>query len=129
MNDSKPGFILEKIRQAVEQTDKEISNLTIACLGLAYKPDIDDLRESPALGIAHKVELMGVGKLLLVEPNITEIPEGFDDSRTKLVTLDKAIRSAEVVVLLVDHLQFKETDLGLLSGKQVVDTRGSWTAL
>ena len=129
VNDGKPSFILEKIRQAVEQTEKEISNLTIACLGLAFKPDIDDLRESPALDIAHKVELMGVGKLLLVEPNITEIPEGFDDSRTKLVTLDEAIRSAEVVVLLGDHLQFKETDLGLLSGKQVVDTRGSWTAL
>ena len=129
VNDGKPSFILEKIRQAVEQTDKEISNLTIACLGLAFKPDIDDLRESPALDIAHKVELMGVGKLLLVEPNITEIPEGFDDSRTKLVTLDEAIRSAEVVVLLVDHLQFKETDPGLLFGKQVVDTRGSWTAL
>ena len=129
VNDGKPSFILEKIRQAVEQTDKEISNLTIACLGLAFKPDIDDLRESPALDIAQQVELMGVGKLLLVEPNITEIPEGFDDSKTKLVTLDKAIRSAEVVVLLVDHLQFKETDPGLLFGKQVVDTRGSWTAL
>ena len=129
VNDGKPGFILEKIRQAVEQTDKEISNLTIACLGLAFKPNIDDLRESPALDIAHKVELMGVGKLLLVEPNITEIPEGFDDSRTKLVTLDEAIRSAEVVVLLVDHLQFKETDPRQLFGKQVVNTRGSWTAL
>ena len=129
VNDGKPGFILEKIRQAVEQTEKEISNLTIACLGLAFKPDIDDLRESPALDIAQKVELMGVGKLLLVEPNITEIPEDFDDSRTKLVTLDEAIRSAEVVVLLVDHLQFKETDPGLLSGKHVVDTRGSWTPL
>ena len=129
VNDGKPGFILEKIRQAVEQTDKEISNLTIACLGLAFKPDIDDLRESPALDIAQQVELMGVGKLLLVEPNITAIPEGFDDSTTKLVKVDEAIRSAEVVVLLVDHLQFKETDLGLLSGKQVVDTRGSWTAL
>ena len=129
VNDSKPGFILEKIRQAVEQTDKEISNLTIACLGLAFKPDIDDLRESPALDIAHKVELMGVGKLMLVEPNITEIPEGFDDSRTKLVTVDEAIKSADVVVLLVDHIQFKETDSGLLSGKHVVDTRGSWTAL
>jgi len=129
VNDGKPGFILEKIRQAVEQTDKEISNLTIACLGLAFKPDIDDLRESPALDIAQQVELMGVGKLLLVEPNITIIPESFDGSTTRLVTLDEAIRYAEVIVLLVDHLQFKEMDLGLLSGKQVVDTRGSWTAL
>ena len=129
VNDGKPSFILEKIRQAVEQTEKEISNLTIACLGLAFKPDIDDLRESPALDIAHKVELMGVGKLLLVEPNITVIPEGFDDSTTKLVTVDEAIRSSEVVVLLVNHLQFKETNLGLLSGKQVVDARGGWSTL
>jgi UDP-N-acetyl-D-mannosaminuronic acid dehydrogenase len=96
---------------------------------LAFKPDIDDLRESPALDIAQQVELMGVGKLLLVEPNITIIPESFDGSTTRLVTLDEAIRYAEVIVLLVDHLQFKEMDLGLLSGKQVVDTRGSWTAL
>jgi UDP-N-acetyl-D-mannosaminuronic acid dehydrogenase len=126
VNDSKPYFVLEKINQAVAVMGKEKSELTIACLGLAFKPNIDDLRESPALEIAQQVGLMGFARQLLVEPNISEIPGGFNASNSELLDLDSALREADIVVLLVDHLPFKEMDLGLLSGKQVVDTRGVW---
>ncbi len=126
VNNGKPGFILEKIRQAAEHTDKEITDLTIACLGLAFKPDIDDLRESPALDIAQQVGLMGFGKLMVVEPNICELPAGFDEAAVDLVELDAALAKADVVVLLVDHATFKAMDRALLSGKQVIDTRGIW---
>ncbi len=126
VNDSKPNFVLEKIRQAIEVTGKEKAELTIACLGLAFKPDIDDLRESPALKIAQQVGLMGFTKLVLVEPNIDEIPHGFDVPTTELMDLESALLEADVVVLLVEHMLFKEMDLGVLSGKQVVDTRGIW---
>jgi UDP-N-acetyl-D-mannosaminuronic acid dehydrogenase len=126
VNDGKPNFVLEKVKQAVEAIGKSRSELTIVCLGLAFKPDVDDLRESPALEIAQQVGLMGFTKLLLVEPNINEIPQGFDRSGVELVGLEAALVEADVVLLLVDHSPFKEIDLGLLSGKQVVDTKGIW---
>jgi UDP-N-acetyl-D-mannosaminuronic acid dehydrogenase len=126
VNDGKPKFVLEKVNRAVEFLGKEKSEITIVCLGLAFKPDIDDLRESPALAIAQQIGLMGFATLLLVEPNIDEIPGGFDLQSTELVSLETALQSADVVLLLVDHAPFKEMDLGWLSGKQVVDTRGIW---
>ena len=127
VNDSKPNFVLEKINQAIETIGKEKSELYIACLGLAFKPDIDDLRESPALAIAQQVGLMGFGAQYLVEPNITKLPDGFDRQKAQLVNLEVALAEADVVLLLVDHAPFKDMDLGLLSGKQVVDTRGIWS--
>jgi len=127
VNDSKPHFVLKKINQAVEETGRGKSQLAIACLGLAFKPNIDDLRESPALDIAYQVGEMGFSRQLLVEPNISEIPDGFNSASSQLVSIEEALREADIVVLLVDHQPFKEMDLGLLSGKQVVDTRGIWS--
>jgi len=124
VNDSKPGFVLDKINNAAVTTGKDKSDLTIACLGLAFKPNIDDLRESPALEIARQVGQMGFAKQLLVEPNISEMPSRFDGVNTELIDLDSALTKSDIVVLLVDHAPFKQMDLGLLSGKQVVDTRG-----
>jgi len=127
VNDGKPNFVLDKVSHAVAATRKENAELTIVCLGLAFKPDIDDLRESPALGIAQQIGLMNFAKLILVEPNIDEIPDGFDSQTTELLDLEAALSQADVVLLLVDHAPFKEMDLGMLSGKQVVDTRGIWS--
>ena len=126
VNDGKPHFVLDKVNQAVEKMDKEKSSLKITCLGLAFKPDIDDLRESPALEIAQQVGMMGFARQLLVEPNIVEMPDGFDSQRTVLVDLESGVREADIVVLLVDHKPFKEIDVNLLKGKQLVDTRGIW---
>jgi UDP-N-acetyl-D-mannosaminuronic acid dehydrogenase len=126
VNDGKPNFVLEKVSSSVEALEKDKSGITVACFGLAFKPDIDDLRESPSLAIAQQLGLMGFAKVLLVEPNISEIPKGFDLENTELVGLESALQRADVVLLLVDHTLFKEMDLGLLSGKQVVDTRGVW---
>ena len=128
VNDGKPYFILEKINHAAAIIAQDKSKIRITCLGLAFKPDIDDLRESPALNIAQQVSLMGFSKVSLVEPNITKIPEGFNDNgTTELVAMDEAIKAADIVVLLVDHAQFKSMNLSLLSGKQVIDTRGIWS--
>ena len=127
VNNSKPEFILKKISQAVFETGKKRKELKIACLGLAFKPNIDDLRESPALKIAKEVGLMGFIKHYLVEPNIDKIPKEFDTQNTELVDLRLALKDSDIVVLLVDHESFKSMDYTLLSGKQVVDTRGIWT--
>jgi UDP-N-acetyl-D-mannosaminuronic acid dehydrogenase len=127
VNDEKPKFVIEKINQAIKINKKKKKDLNIACLGLAFKPDIDDLRESPALEIAKKISLMGFSKIFLVEPNINQIPSCFKSENTMMRNLDSALFEADIIVLLVDHSEFKSMDLGLLSGKQVIDTRGTWT--
>ena len=127
INDSKPDFILDKINQAVKLIAKKRSEIKIACLGLAFKPNIDDLRESPALNIAMQINLMKFNEVLLVEPNINQIPKGFDTNSTKLTSIENALKFVDIVVLLVDHIQFKSMDSSLLDGKQVIDTRGIWS--
>jgi UDP-N-acetyl-D-mannosaminuronic acid dehydrogenase len=126
VNDMKPNFVLDKIDHAVNSIGRKKSELTIACLGLAFKPDIDDLRESPALNIAKQISLMKFKKVFLVEPNISKAPKEFK-AGTKITLMDEALKVADIVVLLVDHIQFKTMDLNLLSGKQIVDTRGIWS--
>jgi UDP-N-acetyl-D-mannosaminuronic acid dehydrogenase len=127
VNDSKPLFVLKRVSQAVEAIGKNTSELSIACLGLTFKPDIDDLRESPALSIAQKISSISFGSVFLVEPNIDCMPIGFNSDNIKLVGLERAIKSADIIVLLVDHTSFKSMDLSLISGKQVIDTRGIWS--
>jgi UDP-N-acetyl-D-mannosaminuronic acid dehydrogenase len=127
VNDSKPLFVLNKVNQVVQAMGEDTSVLSIACLGLAFKPDIDDLRESPALSIAQKIGSISFSSIFLVEPNIDRIPSGFNSDNTELIGLEKAIKSADIIVLLVDHSSFKSMDLSLLSGKQVIDTRGIWS--
>jgi len=126
VNDHKPSFILEKVEKAAVRIGKDKSELNIACLGLSFKADIDDLRESPALKIAQKIDLMGFSKLLLVEPNISEIPNGFSGSCAKLTDLESALIVADIILLLVDHSLFKGVSLGNVSEKQLIDTRGIW---
>jgi UDP-N-acetyl-D-mannosaminuronic acid dehydrogenase len=127
VNDSKPLFVLNKVNQAVQAIGKDTSELSIACLGLTFKPDIDDLRESPALSIAQKIRSLGFSSIFLVEPNIDLIPGGFDSDNIELISLEMALKNADIIVLLVDHTSFKSMDLSLLSGKQVIDTRGTWS--
>jgi UDP-N-acetyl-D-mannosaminuronic acid dehydrogenase len=127
VNDNKPNFVLGKIDKAVKVIGKNKSDLKIACLGLSFKPDIDDLRESPALSIAEKIGLMGFSELFLVEPNISSIPDKLKGESISITSADKAIKAADIVVLLVDHTPFKKMDLEVLSGKQIVDTRGIWS--
>ncbi len=127
VNDNKPNFVLGKIDKAVKAIGKNKSDLKIACLGLSFKPDIDDLRESPALSIAEKIGLMGFSELFLVEPNISSIPDKLKGESISITSADKAIKAADIVVLLVDHTPFKKMDLEVLSGKQIVDTRGIWS--
>ena len=129
VNEGKPDFVIEKINQAVDILNKKRSEIKICCLGLSFKPNIDDLRESPALFIAQKVSMMGFKKQYLVEPNIDKMPEILNTKKANLVDLETAINNSDIVVLLVDHSLFKELDLVLLSGKQLIDTRGSWNFL
>lgn len=128
VNDGKPAWVLEKIDRAVAQIGGTPS---IAVLGLAFKPDIDDLRESPALSIASNVASRFThSRVLVVEPNIEELPVPLAHfPNVELVNTATALGEADVLVLLVDHKEF----LGLNPHERgesglplIVDTRGIW---
>ncbi len=129
VNDCKPEWVLNKVELAVAEylqknPDKTAKDVTIACYGLAFKADIDDLRESPALAITQRVALEHPGKILVVEPNIKVLPEKLH-SNIQLTSMDIAEIKAEIKVLLVDHKEFKANadSIGSQGGK-IIDTRG-----
>ena len=96
----------------------------VALLGLAFKPDIDDFRESPALEIAEALSHTHGDRILVVEPFTNELPKALAGTGAELVTLDAGLRQAEIVVVLVDHTAFRHLTPHELAGKLVFDTRG-----
>lgn len=102
VNDSKTDWVIEQIKGAAADASPESgAKPRIACLGLAFKPDIDDLRESPALSIAMTLKAQGYN-VIAVEPNIEHHGE------LELVKLDEALSRADVVAVLVKHREFVE---------------------
>lgn len=120
VNDDKPFRVIDKVVSAAD----EFKNPVIACLGLAFKADIDDLRESPALQIVEALSERGAGTILAVEPNIDELPVTLCQEQVELVSLNHALERASVVVILVDHTEFKVIDRSVLFSKVIIDTRG-----
>lgn len=126
VNDAKPKWVIDKIKLAitdilVANTNKTVKDITIACLGLAFKPNIDDLRESPALNITQEISALHPGLLIAVEPNITSLPLALSKN-VELMDLGTAINIADIVVILVDHKEF--LGLEIENNKQVIDTKG-----
>ncbi len=121
VNDHKARHTENRIRALIDAVGPQAK---VALLGLAFKPNIDDFRESPALEIAEELAHDFGDRLLLVEPFAAEMPACLSSSAAQLVGLDEAITAADVVVILVDHDAFKLLDTGRLAGKIVYDTRG-----
>jgi len=129
VNDSKPEWVITKIEEAVAAIRQRRSGeVVLACLGLAFKANIDDLRESPSLEITrHLVERGLADRTLVVEPYLEQMPPALAGlTGTEFATLEAALEGADVIVLLVDHLQFKDVPRHRLEGKAVIDTRGLW---
>lgn len=124
VNDSKPEWVLSKIDAAINAKPRS----TIAILGLTFKPNIDDLRESPSVAIAEKaIARYPNNKFLVVEPNVKKLPKSLRQFRNAtLSSTETAIKGAEIIVLLVDHDEFKVVPAASLKGKQVIDTKGLW---
>ena len=125
VNDSKPEWVLKKLRSAVGEVlmanrEMTAANVSIALYGVSFKPDIDDLRESPALEIARDVVRHHPGPVLIIEPHIRTLPESLVHERTSLVEFGA---SADIHVLLVDHRVFRS---GEVPDGVRVDTRGIW---
>jgi len=116
VNDAKPAHVLARIRAQVAP------GAAVACLGLTFKANVDDLRESPALDIAVRLAAEGY-RVLAVEPHITTLPAALA-GRAELVDLPAALIRAEAIVLLVDHRAFGSLTLADLAGKALIDTRG-----
>ncbi len=129
VNDGKPEWVLNKVAEAVAAARGRLDRgVVVACLGLAFKANIDDLRESPSLEIAERlVERRFADRLLVVEPYVEALPAALaSHAGVELSELDAALAAADVVVLLVDHQQFKGVPRDALAGKTVIDTRGLW---
>lgn len=120
VNDAKPHYVLKQITDAADQFKKPV----IACLGIAFKADIDDLRESPALDITKMLAQNNEAEILVVEPNINELPEALAALGVKLVSIEEALERSNTLAVLVDHKEFKAIPAEQVARKVVVDSRG-----
>ncbi|WP_295108557.1 UDP-N-acetyl-D-mannosamine dehydrogenase [uncultured Kocuria sp.] len=124
VNDGKPKWVVSKVEEACSHVESPV----IAALGLAFKANIDDLRESPAMNITKDLaEHVSRATVLAVEPNVKELPKGLQGlGNVEFADYQDAIERADVVLLLVDHDEFKTLPATALKGKAVVDTKGLW---
>jgi UDP-N-acetyl-D-mannosaminuronic acid dehydrogenase len=142
-----PWFIIDAVPDLarVMKTSREVNNhktklvaersfalidehpyANIACCGLAFKANVDDLRESPALEIAlHLAQKYGP-RIKIVEPNIRQLPPQLAKLGAEMMSVDEALRSCEIAILLVDHDEFKMVPLAGRRHLDVIDTRGIW---
>lgn len=129
VNDGKPRWVLAEVKKQVADcltySGQRASDITIACLGLAFKPDIDDLRESPAMEVTRLIADWHAGETWAVEPNIDAIPASLAD-KVRLVPLQMALQQADVLVMLVDHHAFRTMAYDQIRQRWLVDTKGIW---
>ncbi|MEE2745806.1 MAG: UDP-N-acetyl-D-mannosamine dehydrogenase [Pseudomonadota bacterium] len=121
INDGKPNIVVDKVAECVSQ--KSVS--VIGFLGLAYKANIDDLRESPALEIVATLARQLGNQILVCEPNIDNLPStlaGLENVR--LSDLNECLDKSELLVLLTDHAEFFQIPPEKVEMKEIIDTRG-----
>lgn len=119
VNDAKAHWVIDRV-SALAQARPEAP---INCFGLAFKADIDDLRESPALEITAALALRFPGRVAAIEPHISASPLGVD---APLLDMEEALNRGGIHVLLVDHTAFARVSPSRLVAADVVDTRGTW---
>lgn len=128
VNDHKPEWVLDKVKAAIadalaSKPGSTMADIKVACLGLAFKPDIDDLRESPAVEITKQVARLGC-QVLAVEPNIEALPQKLAQPGLAHAALDDALATADVVCVLVKHRPFIEAVDAIRRNALVIDAVG-----
>ncbi len=130
VNDGKPQWVINKVNEAVEayaaKTGKPKSEVQIVCYGLAFKPNIDDLRESPALAITQALVAMYPNQIAAVEPNVSLDDKALLDKGISLMAYEKNASVIDVAVLLVDHQEFLGEKPMFNKNTIIVDTKGIW---
>lgn len=122
VNNNKTKVLAERATALISQNP----DANVACCGLAFKANVDDLRESPAVEIAmHLAERFG-SRIKVVEPNIREVPKNLGELGAEMLTIDEALRQCQIAIVLVDHDEFKMVPLADRRHLDVIDTRGIW---
>lgn len=121
VNDAKPGFVAAQIRERAERFKHPV----VACLGLTYKPDVDDLRESPAVAIVAQLARGGPERILVADPNLRALPHEFAElPNIALCETIAAVRQADIVAILVAHSPFRRIPQEELLRRVVIDATG-----
>lgn len=120
VNDYKPHWVVDQVAKLMETTE----NPTVACLGLAYKPDVDDLRESPSIEVVKALHDRNIGRVVVCEPFVTDLPTNLSERGLQNHEAQNAVESADIVVFLTAHDQFRQLSAEGYEGKQIFDACG-----
>jgi UDP-N-acetyl-D-mannosaminuronic acid dehydrogenase len=115
VNDNKPRWVIERVRAKAERFRDPV----IGCLGITFKANIDDLRESPSMDIVKELMASGIGQIMVCDPNVDK-----DKVPFPLHDLKELLKKADILLLLVDHHEFTDIDPQVIKDKVVIDTRG-----
>ncbi len=123
VNDGKTDYVIARASSLIEA---EVGR--VALLGLAFKANVDDFRESPAMKVAEALAAKFGDRVAIVEPHIADLPTSLAETGATLIDIDTALAECETMVVLVDHDIFKSVPADERAGKIVYDTRGIWGA-
>ncbi len=118
VNDHKPHYVIDKVREAASR----YTHPKIACFGLSFKANIDDLRESPSVEIVQHLRQLKLGEILVIEPHVTGLPATLMGEGVQLMETEEALKQADIVLFLVNHQLFNTINPDSLLGKTVIDT-------
>lgn len=129
VNDGKPAYVLGNVQSAIAGVTAAGVRPTVGVLGLAFKPDVDDFRESPALQIAEAIASWKNCELIVSEPHADQLPGKLAGQKHVRMVEDvhELIRQANIVVMLVNHRHYSEISRADLESKAIIDTRGVWS--
>lgn len=122
INDGKAHYVFEQAKNLIESYPER----AIYCLGITFKANVDDLRESPAIEIAERLAEAYPNKVSVVEPFVGNLPEKLTQLGARKAELEEALSKDAILIVLVDHDAFRRVSASQRNGAVVYDTRGMW---